>query len=47
VGYDSGLYRDGKAADFCPDPKYLRPGRSMLGSSDVSAAEQVVDLIVG
>jgi hypothetical protein len=48
-GYDGGLYRDGKAADFCPDPESPRPGRSVPGGNDVIAAEmeQVVDLIVG
>ena len=38
-----------KAADFCPDLEFLRPGSSELGGRDVIAAEmeQVVDLIVG
>jgi hypothetical protein len=44
-----GLHRSSKAADFCPDPKSLRPGGSVLGRSDVIAGEmeQVVNLIVG
>jgi hypothetical protein len=37
------------AADFRPDLERLSPGSSMLGGSNVIAAEmkQVVDLIVG
>jgi hypothetical protein len=43
------LYRNGNAADFRPDAECLRPGGSVLGGSDVIAAEmkQAVDLIVG
>src|SRR3954467_4297020 len=43
------LYRNGNAADFRPDAECLRPGGSLLGGSDVIAAEmkQAVDLIVG
>ena len=35
--------------DFGPDPEFLGPGSSMLGGSDVIAAEveEVMDLIVG
>jgi len=38
-----------RAADFHPDLKCLGPGSSMLGGSDMIAAEveQVIDLIVG
>ena len=43
------LYRNGNAADFRPDAECLRPGGSVLGGSDVIAAEmkQAIDLIVG
>jgi hypothetical protein len=36
-------------ADFVPDFEFLRPGSSVLGGSDMVAAEveEVVDLIVG
>ena len=36
-------------ADFGPDLEFLRPGSSVLGGSDMIAAEmeEVVDLIVG
>jgi hypothetical protein len=45
----SRLCRNGNAADFRPDAECLRPGGSVLGGSDVIAAEmkQAVDLIVG
>jgi hypothetical protein len=38
-----------RATDFGPDLEFLGPGSSMLGSSDVIAAEveEVIDLIVG
>jgi hypothetical protein len=38
-----------QVADFGPDLEYLRPGSSVLGGSDVTAAEmkKVVDLIAG
>ena len=37
------------AADFGPDPEFLDPGSSMLGGSDMIAAEveEVIDLIMG
>jgi hypothetical protein len=46
---DGDLHHSGNAADFCPDLECLRPGGSVLGGSEVIAAEvkKVVDLIVG
>jgi SAM-dependent methyltransferase len=46
---DGDLHHSGNGADFCPDPECLRPGGSVLGGSEVIAAEakKIVDLIVG
>jgi hypothetical protein len=46
---DGDLHHSVNAADFCPDLECLRPGGSVLGGSEVIAAEvkKVVDLIVG
>jgi hypothetical protein len=46
---DGDLYHSINAADFRPDLECLRPGGSVLGGSQVIAAEvkKVVDLIVG
>ena len=43
------LYRLGKGGDFRPDPVCLLPSSSVLGGSNVIAAEmeEVVDLVVG
>jgi hypothetical protein len=36
---DGDLHHSGNAADFCPDLECLRPGGSVLGGSEVIAAE--------
>jgi hypothetical protein len=42
------LYRNGNAADFCPDSECRHPGGSGLGGSDVIATQmEQVDLIRG
>src|ERR1700739_879844 len=37
--YVCGLYRNGHAADFCPDSECLHSGGSVLGGSDVIATQ--------